>query len=266
MTASGLIFDIKHFAIHDGPGIRTTVFFKGCPLKCWWCHNPESRNPEIEELNVNRRGRNGDNPDTETIGRIVSVNDVMTDVLKDRVFYEQSGGGITVSGGEPLLQPDFLVDLLTACRREAVATAIDTTGYATAETLERLTGLADLYLYDLKFMDDEAHRKHTGISNQTMLENLAWLAETGVSIRVRVPLIPGVTDGEANLTAIARFVKALDRDIAVDILPFNLLARDKFSKFNLTNKLLHMQTQSPEKIERMGDHFRALDIPVVIGG
>ncbi|MFH1852789.1 MAG: glycyl-radical enzyme activating protein [Candidatus Neomarinimicrobiota bacterium] len=266
MTASGLIFDIKHFAIHDGPGIRTTVFFKGCPLNCWWCHNPESRRPEVEELNVNHPGRNGDNPEPATVGRLVSVDEVMTDVLKDRVFYEQSGGGITISGGEPLLQPDFLVDLLNACRRESVATTIDTSGHATVKTLERLTGLVDLYLYDLKLMDEEAHRKHTGLSNAALIGNLAWLAETGVPIRVRVPLIPGVTDGDANLAAIARFVKALDRDIAVDILPFNLLARDKFSKFNLPNKLMHMQTQSPEKIELMGDHFRALDIPVIIGG
>jgi len=265
---NGLIFDIKHFALHDGPGIRTTVFFKGCPLNCWWCQNPESRGSEIEELTINdsSRNRNASISVPETVGRMVSVSGIMEEVEKDRIFYDQSGGGITISGGEPLLQPDFLIELLTACRKEEITTAIDTSGFAEIEILERLFGLVDYYLYDLKLMDEDLHRKNTGVSNQSIIHNLAWLAAEGEKVIVRVPLIPDITDTKENLKAIAHFVKSLESDITVDLLPFNLLAKDKFHRFKLPNKLMKMQTQAPEQIDRMVDYFQTLGIPVTIGG
>jgi len=244
------------------------VFFKGCPLNCWWCHNPESRGSEIEELTINDRSRkqNDSSSIPETVGRLVSVSEIMEEVKKDWIFYDQSGGGITISGGEPLLQPDFLIELLTACRKEEITTAIDTSGYAKIEILERLFGLVDYYLYDLKLMDDDLHSKNTGVSNQSIIHNLTWLAEEGEKVIVRVPLIPNITDTKENLKAIARYVNSLESDIGVDLLPFNLLAKDKFHRFKLPNKLMKMQTQAPDKIERMVDHFQTLGIPVTIGG
>ena len=263
MIASGIIFDIKHFALHDGPGIRTTVFFKGCPLNCWWCHNPEGYHPEIEKLKINRRIKNCE---PEVVGRMVTVAELMTEVGKDRIFYDESGGGITISGGEPLAQPEFLFELLTSCRQENISTVVDTSGFTKLENFKRLAGLVDLYLYDLKIMDDNLHQRHTGVSNTKILNNLTWLVKNGEQLQIRVPLIPGITATKDNLTAIAGHIKSLDGEFSVTLLPFNLLARDKFHKFNLPNKLTKMRTQSTKTIERMGEPFRSLKIPVTSGG
>ena len=177
---TGVIFDLKKFAVHDGPGIRTTVFFKGCPLKCRWCHNPEGRHPELQAAFRGTRNTGEKSTDTTKdamIGRTVSVQQLMREIKKDEIFYDQSGGGVTFSGGEPMMQIDFLFEILTACRKEGIATAVDTCGFTSYENFTRILPLVDLFLYDIKLIDDRTHKKYAGQSNRVILENLEKLSD-----------------------------------------------------------------------------------------
>ena len=166
---TGYVFDIKKFAIHDGPGIRTTVFLKGCPLRCWWCHNPES----IKQIKIDEN--NSCTASETSIVRKYSVNELLKIIQKDLIFYDESDGGVTFSGGEPLIQIDFLELILQKCKSEYIKTAIDTCGYVKTESFERIYKYTDLFLYDLKLFDDELHRKYTGVSNNLIKENLEFL-------------------------------------------------------------------------------------------
>ncbi|MDH4157540.1 MAG: glycyl-radical enzyme activating protein [candidate division Zixibacteria bacterium] len=249
---NGTIFDIKKFAIHDGPGIRTTVFFKGCPLDCWWCHNPECRETTDNQAAVP--------------GREVSVSEVMTEIEKDTVFYEQSGGGVTFSGGEPLAQMDFLKTLLGACRQKEIHTALDTCGFAPWEEFEKILGLVDLFLYDLKIMDDTQHRKYTGQPNALILENLQRLSREDVRINLRVPLVPGITDSDDNLDAIAGFVSNLPGISHVSLLPYNKLGEDKLRRFRRVNRLGGLRTFAESEVADKAARFTALGYAVKIGG
>ncbi len=248
---NGTIFDIKKFAIHDGPGIRTTVFFKGCPLDCWWCHNPEGRKLETETLSVKPGGDASDScipARTVVIGRDVSVASVMDEVMKDVIFYDESGGGVTFSGGEPMMQPEFLLVLLQACKENGLNTAVDTSGYAPWDDFKKIYDLIDLFLYDLKLMDDESHVKYTGVSNKLILENLARLSSMGSKVEPRIPLIPGITDTEENLEAIAEFLTPQKNIRHVVLLPYNRLGEDKFRKFDLTYKAGQLSVQTGDKL------------------
>lgn len=169
-SVKGTIFDIKKFALHDGPGIRTTIFLKGCPMRCPWCHNPESQNPEPEAMTATNLPGGNRPVVQEIVGRQVTVREVMWEIRKDLLFYDESGGGVTFSGGEPLMQPKFLTALLTASKRSGIRTALDTTGYAPWIELENILPLVDLFLYDLKFIDDSLHQKYTGVSNRLVFE------------------------------------------------------------------------------------------------
>jgi len=237
-TVTGTIFDIKHFAVHDGPGIRTTVFFKGCPLECWWCHNPESQSAEIEAVDVPVKWSDGTTfTERQTIGREVSVADVMKELDKDSIFYDESGGGVTFSGGEPLSQSEFLEQLLAACKRHAYHTALDTSGYAPAELLQRIAGQVDLFLYDLKLMDDEQHRKYTGVSNRLILENLAMLAGMNAAVILRFPVVPGITDSDDNVTELCDFVSGLKGINRISLLPYHSIADGKYRKLKKTPRI-----------------------------
>lgn len=230
-------------------------------MNCWWCHNPESRKSGIERPSHSQYpGKD------ELIGREVSVNEVMTELQKDRIFYDQSGGGVTFSGGEPLLQPEFLSALLNACHEAGLHTVVDTSGLADRSDFKRVAEIVDLFLYDLKLADDELHRENVGASNQLILDNLRYLVQNNKKVRVRVPLIPTITDTEQNLVTVADFIKSLDKQIPVDLLPFNLLARDKFQRFNLNNRLKSMATQASTKLEQMSQIFTERGIAVSIGG
>ncbi len=262
----GSIFDLKRFAIHDGPGIRSTVFMRGCPLDCWWCHNPESRRPapsEDVEVGTNcvcrrRRTALADGP--------VSPEQVIDEVARDIPYYDQSDGGVTFSGGEPLMQFDFLMKMLQLCRGRSIHTAVDTTGYAPTEDLERLIDLVDLFLYDLKIMDNHAHEQHVGVSNRLILDNLKMLATRGARVIIRVPLIPGITDTDPNLDAIVQFVKPLPGIEEVSLLTYHRYFRHKVTDPELAAKLAGLQPKTQAEVSAMSQRLEAHGLRVKIGG
>lgn len=260
--AEGLIFDIKRYAIHDGPGIRTTVFFKGCPLSCWWCHNPEGKESRRElmvwpdrcikcrtcmsacpnsAISLSRNSIITDRDKCkvcgicatrcpanarEIVGKTVSADDVMHEVEKDREFYGETGG-FTASGGEPLAQPAFLHVLLNRCKDTGIHTTVDTSGYVESKILTKISSMVDLFLYDLKIMDPKKHKLHTGVSNRPIIENLRMLDRLDKQIIIRFPLIPRINSTEDNITSMCELLSELRNVGGISILPYHRLGVDK---------------------------------------
>jgi pyruvate formate lyase activating enzyme len=302
IAGTGTVFDVKKFSIHDGPGIRTTVFFKGCPLICRWCHNPESQAPEPELvfwenrcigcgacLEVCDQGAiswNGDAPSTdgekcvlcgacadvcyaearEIVGREMTVAQVMAEIERDVPFYDESGGGATFSGGEPLLQPDFLLALLRACKAQEVHTAVDTCGFAPWQVLDGIREDTDLFLYDLKLMDDARHRAFTGVSNELILQNLQLLSERGHAIFLRVPIVPGVNDDDENVRQIGAFAAALPHLNRVDVLPYHHAAASKYARLSKVYELPETRPPSDERMAEIAQILQGFGLRVKPGG
>lgn len=259
----GTVFDIQHYCIHDGPGIRTVVFLKGCPLRCIWCCNPESQRFEAEsELCRNGKRRQ--------IGREMNAAEVVEEVLCDRNYYRHSGGGVTVSGGEPLAQPEFTGKIIQMCYENNIHTAIETTGYAEWSVFEKLLPYTDLFLYDLKAMDSSIHRTLTGVPNEKILVNLQKLAKAGSSIVLRIPFVPAYNGTDENLGRIAAFAdQAGIRE--VNLMPFHQLGKDKYRRLGREYKLDNMEPlqKSREGKERLEQAKRQLEdagLHVLIGG
>lgn len=263
----GIVFDIKRYAVHDGPGIRTTVFLKGCAATCWWCHNPESQDPGIEKtIRINRFDDQAIEEE-ETIGQEFTVDQVMTEIRKDHVFYEESKGGATFSGGEPLLQPQFLSALLSECQREGLHTTLDTTGYAPQEIFTKISDHVDLFLYDIKFIDDRLHHKYTGVSNESILNNLTTIIEQKRPIRLRFPVIPKITDTKKNIDEIMNFILNLQHGgIDIDLLPYHKIARHKYDKLNKNYLMGDIAKPSLESIADLQAKFEQAGFKVQIGG
>ena len=259
---SGTLFDIKHYALHDGPGIRCTVFLKGCPLECWWCHNPESRNPRPQEM------QRGTLPHQrcEQVGYEITAGEAMRRVLRDLPFIEQSGGGVTFSGGEPLVQPEFLTAMLTLARKHELHTAVDTTGYADWDAIRPLLGLVDLWLYDVKHLGDTAHRQYCGVSNGPILDNLRRLDAAGAELWLRVPVIPGVNDDEANLTALGLLAGSLTLRPKLSLLPYRKIATNKYRGLGMEYKMDGTPAPSQERMESLRAMFEREGFEVDIGG
>ena len=230
---TAVVFDVEHFATKEGPGIRTAVFLKGCPLRCMWCHNPESWNPKIEKY-----------PDGTVIGRERSVGDVLEEVARDKAFYDASGGGLTVSGGEPLYRWQFVRELFARAKAAGISTAIETSGYAAELHIRELMPLTDLWLFDIKGMDPAKHREHTGIDNAAIHRNLRMLDANGAKIILRCPMIPGVNDFSENLSALARLVDELKNVEAVNVEPYVAYGIDKAHKLGL--KVYEAPSAPPE--------------------
>lgn len=230
---TGLVFDIKRGGVKDGPGLRTSVFLKGCPLRCVWCHNPESQAPGIQ-----RAVTTG-----EVCGREMTVDDVMAEVLRDAVFYRASGGGVTFTGGEPLLQFAFLRALCAAARAAGVHVAVDTSGYAPWERFADLLPSVDLFLYDLKCLDAQRHARLTGVPNETILDNLRRLDAAGAKTWIRCPLVPGLNDTDADLAALRAFTGGLRHMARLEICPYHPLGLEKCAKFGLTPR--YAETAQP---------------------
>jgi pyruvate formate lyase activating enzyme len=265
----GVIFDIIKYAVHDGPGIRTTVFLKGCPLKCLWCQNPESQKTEPEKV-TDVYGRKYSalfsGKDKNTIGHEVTVEQVMSEVKKEMIFYEHSGGGVTFSGGEPLMQPEFLLRLLKESKKHGIHTAVDTSGHAPWSVLKRIMKYTDLFLYDLKLMADSEHKKYTGVGADLILKNFEKLAMGGAQIVIRFPLIPGITDKSDNVRAIGSFSKSLKHVDTMHILPYNYLCKDKYRRMGKRYLLEDLAPPSNSALRAIGRRFEAYDLQVRIRG
>lgn len=221
MNTKGRIFDIQRYSIHDGPGIRTIVFLKGCVLRCRWCCNPESQRYDIETMMVQGKPK--------TIGRDVTVREVMETVEKDRQYYRRSGGGLTLSGGESLCQPDFARDLLRAAKESGIGTAMESMGCASYEVIESILPYLDVYLMDIKHINPQKHKEFTGKSNELMLENAKKIAQSGMTnLVIRVPVIPGFNDTVHEIQEIAKFADALPGVNKIHLLPYHRLGQDKY--------------------------------------
>jgi pyruvate formate lyase activating enzyme len=279
---TGTVFDIRRYSIHDGPGIRTTVFFKGCPLDCQWCHNPEGKSFKAELMlrpgrciscgacidacqpdaidvghNTNRERCIACGKCTvvcvaearQLTGREMSVDEVMGEIERDRVFFDQTGGGVTFTGGEPLSQPLFLKSLLIACRASGLSSVVDTSGFAMWQVLEEVQPLVDLFLYDLKLMDSDRHLKWTGVTNEKILSNLRKLSELNQNLMIRIPIIPGINDDEDNLQQTGAFLASLPVQPAVELLPYHAIATSKYNGLGLEYRLDNIQPPSPEEMQ-----------------
>jgi len=262
----GLIFDIKHYAIHDGPGIRQTIFFKGCALGCWWCHNPESRSHEPATFLKKEKIDGREVEVVETIGKEYSVDELLKIIEKDRVFFEESGGGVTFSGGEPLQQYDFLLEVLKECKKKDIHTCIDTTGFVQQDKIEEVAQYTDLFLYDVKHMDSELHRKFTGVSNEEILNNLRFLDSMGKDIWIRYVLIPGINDDKGNLLKMLAFLKELKHKHMINILPYHKIGSQKYHRFGLEYKMDGVEEPAEEQIKIIKKCFEDAGFAVMIGG
>jgi pyruvate formate lyase activating enzyme len=264
---SGIIFDIKRFAVHDGPGIRTTVFLKGCAANCWWCHNPESQSIEIEKAIRKNQLEGREIEEQEIIGRSITVPELLREISKDRIFFEESGGGVTFSGGEPLMQPEFLKDVLIYSRASGFHTTLDTTGYATAKIFDSIIPHVDLFLYDLKFIDDQLHQKYTGVSNQSILNNLKKISHSDSKFIIRYPVVPGITDEQRNVDQIMDFIVSLKhKKLKLDLLPYHTIARHKYHKMGMAYMMGDKKKPSIKSIKKLKNKLESVGLQVDIGG
>jgi pyruvate formate lyase activating enzyme len=230
--ASGHVFNIKRFSVHDGPGIRTTVFFMGCPLRCQWCHNPESWKDMPFTFQKDIRLANGATiRRQEQIGYQITAAELIKEILKDEIYYTHSDGGVTFSGGEPLSQPEFLYDCLQLCKENNLHTALDTSGYGEWNSIEKILQLLDLILFDIKTIRD--HIKYTGVSNQLIIDNLRKLKKAGANIQVRIPLIQEINATETD--AIIDLLQNIGIE-SIALLPYHDLATGKRERYGLTGK------------------------------
>jgi len=259
------IFDIKHYAIHDGPGIRQTIFFKGCPLNCWWCHNPESQSSEIEFFYKEQK-LDGKQYKTKTnIGYRISEDELFNTILKDKVFFDESNGGVTFSGGEPLQQHQFLLSIAKKCKENSIHTSLDTAGFSPKNMIESISPFIDLFLYDLKLLDDDLHKKHTGVSVKNIINNLLYLDKQNLPTIIRFPLIPGITDTNKNLIQISEFMKKLNNIHKVDILPYHNISKSKYLRFGKEQKMGNKELDM-DKIEIFKNEFARVGMQVKVGG
>jgi len=260
-----IIFDIRSFSVHDGPGIRTTFFFKACPLRCVWCHNPEGFHPGIQKVAGTHKMGQSSVPCIKQVGEIITLNQAISKAEADRVFYEVSGGGITLSGGEPLMQADFVIALLEAAHQLDIHTAVDTSGYAPESEFQEVMTKTDLVLFDLKIMEDAQHKKFTGKSNRLILENFKWLMRQKTEVIIRIPLIDDITDTPQNLEAIRTLLIHTGAIQRIDLLPYHQTACNKYSRLGLTYKLKQMPNYSVEKQQQIKTFFNDLAPMVTIG-
>ncbi|MBU8892534.1 MAG: glycyl-radical enzyme activating protein [Bacteroidales bacterium] len=263
---NGTIFDIKHFAVHDGPGIRQTVFFKGCPLSCWWCHNPESQDVNPEKI-VRINKLDGQEFKKEvTVGYQISVDELYKTISGDQIFFEESGGGVTFSGGEPLTQSDFLFEIIKTCTQNGIHTCVDTTGFASEKTIKKIAEATDLFLFDIKLIENKLHQKYTGIPVDEILKNLKWLDQNNKNVILRFPVIPGITDTEKNISEIKSFIKSLNNINQVDLLPYHNISNGKYARFKKKNKMENTKPLSDDDMNKLKLEFESLGLIVGIGG
>jgi pyruvate formate lyase activating enzyme len=295
---NGAVFNVEKYAIQDGPGIRTTVFFKGCPLRCWWCHNPEGQRRSLElvfrpsrciecgeciksctrqalayvskQIVIDRKrctvcGACVSKCPSEALsiaGKRTSVEELMKIIEKDMPFYDESKGGVTFSGGEPLMQPDFLEALLEECVKRGINTVLDTSGYASSRIVNRFCRKVDLFLYDVKIMDDLKHKKYTGVSNRTILGNLQRIVKNGGRVEVSLPIIPSINDDQENIEKTGKFLASLRKIESLSLLPYHRMGVDKYNSLGKPYKLVETQIPSAEKMKMIKEELEAFGFKV----
>ena len=298
---SALIFNIQKFSVHDGPGIRTTIFFKGCPLNCRWCHNPESQRYGTEvlphsncctscgccakncpqqaiemveghiiydESRCNFCGVCADNcynNAREVVGETYTVPQLMMEIIKDRPFYEQSGGGVTLSGGEVMTQIEFALDLAKACKEQGISVAVDTCGYAPSENFARILQYVDVFLYDIKLMDPQEHHQYTGKDNILILHNLKLLSSWGANISLRLPLIEGINTDDKHIQQVLDVIADLKIGF-IHLLAYHNMAIGKYEHWGRECPVDTFVTPSNERLEEIEAMFKQADYKVKIGG
>jgi pyruvate formate lyase activating enzyme len=300
---TGIIFDIERNALVDGPGIRTVIFFKGCPLKCAWCHNPESQaaEPQLthtrrfcigcghclsacprQAISADSTGLIVDRKACDLCGECVrtcfakcwaivgerlSVDEILAQVRKNAAYYRYSQGGVTISGGEPLFQSDFLINLARRLNEEGIHIAVDTSGYAIWEKLKQVAAYADMFLYDIKHIDSRIHKELTGVPNEMILDNLRALAMMKKKLVIRIPVIPSLNDSPENIGKIAEFIaKNVPEVVGVELLPFTRLGSSKYKLFGVENKCEALEPPAKEQVEHLCFHFAEKNIDAQVNG
>ena len=298
----GKIFNIMKYSIHDGPGIRTTVFFKGCPLNCQWCHNPESQGFGQELMyrpdrcvgcgqcleicpngaTISAEEKLGFLRDKclvcgkcctvchagvrELVAKTMSVSEVMSEIEKDLIFYDESGGGVTFSGGEALMQPEFLLEILKSCRKKEIHTVVETCGFVGLDTLKSISEYVDLFLYDIKLMDSEKHQVLTGVPNELIFSNLRWLAEHQAKVIVRLAIIPGINDDEENIRLTGELVESLKQVNEIHCLPYHKAGVDKYERLGLMYLLPDLQSPDNKSMGEIASKLERFGLKVKVGG
>jgi pyruvate formate lyase activating enzyme len=300
LATSGLVFNFMRFSLHDGPGLRTTVFFKGCPLNCPWCHNPESQSFQPEAMYVSDRciscqtccsvcgsgalhWDNGPQRNSarctfcgacaeacpaearKLVGKRIQVADLMEEIRHDIAFFDESGGGVTFSGGEPLAQPQFLEAALAVCKSEGIHTVVDTCGYAPSAVIRRIMPYVDEFLFDLKLADDARHRQVVGVSNALILENLGIIAREHAAVAVRIPVIPGINDDEDNLEQSFRLLGELGLS-KVDLLRYHASGMEKYNRLSLAYRLTDVKPPTAQRMQEIAERFSCRGFQIRIGG
>lgn len=280
MKTNGTIFNIQKFSLHDGPGTRTTVFFKGCPLKCTWCHNPESISGIVQvvydkekciDCDICKGIRDISTVEKcpanaiEKIGYEITVDELFSEIDKDKEYYDTSNGGVTFSGGEPLLQSDFLLKILNKCKENGIHTAVDTCGQAPKEVFEKINKYVDIYLYDLKLIDNAQHLKYTDVKNDLILENLKYLSEKEKKIFIRLPLIPDITDTEKNISDIIEFLKGINFE-QINLLSYHGYAKNKYIKLGMNIGIDQEVKIQANRLEEIKNKFVSAGFKTVLGG
>jgi len=264
----GLIFSVKKYSIHDGPGIRITFYMKGCPLSCWWCHNPEGISPYPEKIGEVQRIGEKEFRKTEEAGRYYSIDEILLILEKEKVFINESKGGVTFSGGEPLYQFEFLLETLKACRANGYHTTVDSSGYSLPENYLAIIPYTSLFLFDIKHLDDSKHVECTGVSNSRILENFDLICRSRSDIYVRIPVIPGYNDNQEHLERLRSFIAdhSTDNVKMICLLPFHKTGNSKYRKFGLTYKMNDIQAPSKQRMNELKDFFSYTGIKVKTGG
>ena len=298
---SAVVFNIQKYSVHDGPGIRTTVFFKGCPLKCTWCHNPESHSVDHQlMLNIDKcvgcgkcakRCPHGaieiidgvmkldetkcvickkcsticPKEGIEYVGETLEVKDIVKEILKDQMFYDESGGGVTFSGGEPMMQPDVVAEIARRSKDFGVHTAMETSAFASWSSFEKVVPHIDLFLIDIKALQNDIHEQYVGASNQVILENIRKLSDLGKRMWIRMPIISGINDGDENINLTIEFLKTVHFE-QVNLLPYHSMGKGKYTKLGKEYTMPEIKEPNDEHMNALARKFENNGIRVKIGG
>jgi pyruvate formate lyase activating enzyme len=264
----GLIFSIKRYSIHDGPGIRVTFFMKGCPLSCLWCHNPEGISPE--PVTVEKIDRIGEREfrRNESVGKYYNTDDIITILEKERVFIDKSNGGVTFSGGEPMMQFEFLMEALKASKENGFHTTVDTSGYSTQERFMKIIPYTDLFLFDIKHLDNQKHEEFTGMPNDVILSNFRLIIESSCNYIVRIPIVPGFNDDTDHLERLKQLIlKGKSENLKmISLLPFHKIGSSKYKRFNIPFGMDNVEQPSFQRMKELKEHFFGSGVRVKVGG